>query len=98
MKPMVLPLSDDGRAAGRPPASLISFVGSSTRNIICGTPARSYVPVVAILLSRLYSALGGSQSMQAPIAAVTALVLLPIQGGMTAPKPPAGPPAATTRR
>src|SRR6266849_7437100 len=41
---------------------------------------------------------GGSQSMQAPIAAVTALVLLPIHGGMTAPKPPAGPPAATTRR
>ncbi len=43
-------------------------------------------------------AFGGSQSTQAPMAAVTALVLLPIQGGMTAPKPPAGPPAATTRR
>src|SRR5262245_2488151 len=41
---------------------------------------------------------GGSQSTHAPMAAVTALVLLPIQGGITAPKPPAGPPAATTRR
>src|SRR6185295_1933970 len=37
---------------------------------------------------------GGAQSTQAPIAAVTALVLLPIHGAMTAPKPPAGPPAA----
>src|SRR5262249_28575239 len=41
---------------------------------------------------------GASQSTQAPMAAVTALVLLPIHGGMTAPKPPAGPPAAMTRR
>ena len=32
------------------------------------------------------------------MAAVTAFVLLPIQGGMTAPNPPAGPPAATTKR
>src|SRR5262249_49604551 len=38
----------------------------------------------------------GSQSTHAPIAAVTALVLCPIQGGMIAPNPPAGPPAATT--
>jgi hypothetical protein len=40
----------------------------------------------------------GWQSRQAPIGAVMARVLLPIHGGMTAPKPPAGPPAATTRR
>ena len=40
---------------------------------------------------------GGSQSTQAPIGRVTAWLLLPSQGGMTAPKPPAGPPAATTR-
>ena len=33
---------------------------------------------------------GGSQSTHAPIATVTALVLLPIHGGMTAPKPPPG--------
>src|SRR5262249_47395309 len=37
-----------------------------------------------------------SQSTHAPMAAVPALVLPPNQGGMTAPKPPAGPPAATT--
>src|SRR4051812_20187839 len=40
----------------------------------------------------------GSQSAHAPMAAVTALVLCPIQGGMIAPKPPAGPPAAITSR
>src|SRR3546814_2703736 len=39
-----------------------------------------------------------SQSKQAPMATVTALLLPPNQGGMTAPKPPAGPPAATTSR
>src|SRR5215467_1607445 len=45
MKPMVLPWSEDGRAAGWPPAILISFVGSSTRNVICCTPARSCGPL-----------------------------------------------------
>src|SRR4051812_5555551 len=39
---------------------------------------------------------GGSQSTQAPIGNVTAWLLLPSHGGMTAPKPPAGPPAAIT--
>ena len=38
----------------------------------------------------------GSQSTQAPIGSVTARLLWPSQGGMTAPNPPAGPPAATT--
>ena len=39
---------------------------------------------------------GGPQSTQAPIGSVTAALLSPSQGGITAPKPPAGPPAATT--
>ena len=39
---------------------------------------------------------GGSQSTQTPIGSVTARLLLPSQGGMTAPNPPAGPPAAIT--
>src|SRR6516225_2213332 len=40
----------------------------------------------------------GPQSMQTPIGSVTARLLWPSQGGITAPKPPAGPPAAITRR
>ncbi len=38
----------------------------------------------------------GSQSTHAPIGSVTAALLLPNHGGITAPNPPAGPPAATT--
>ncbi len=41
---------------------------------------------------------GGSQSRQALMATVTALVLWPSHGGMIAPNPPAGPPAAITNR
>ncbi len=39
-----------------------------------------------------------SQSRHAPTARVTAWLLSPSQGGMTAPNPPAGPPAATSSR
>src|SRR5579872_7435438 len=38
----------------------------------------------------------GPQSTQAPIGNVTARLLVPSHGGITAPNPPAGPPAATT--
>ena len=41
---------------------------------------------------------GGSQSRQTPIAAVTAWLLVPNQGEIIAPNPPAGPPAATNNR
>src|SRR5262249_50825215 len=39
-----------------------------------------------------------SQSTQAPMAAVPALVFPPNRGGRAGPNPPAGPPAATTKR
>src|SRR5690349_11389855 len=92
MIPMVLPSNEANRGAGLMPAALDSLVGSSTRKVIVVlSPARR------LGASAIYF-LGGSQSTQAPIAAVTARVLLPIHGAMTAPKPPAGPPAATTSR
>src|SRR6516164_4671701 len=97
MNPTVVPSSEDGRAAGCAPAAFISLVGSRTRKIM--SPLLQFVVSDVIAWVRLpFQPFGGSQSMQAPMAAVTALVLLPIQGAMTAPKPPAGPPAATTRR
>src|SRR6516164_4716916 len=76
MKPTVLPCSVVGRVASWPPAAVVSLVGSRT--------------IMRLLPSGCFQLC--SQSTQAPMAAVTALVLLPNQGGMTAPNPPAGPP------
>ncbi len=70
-----------------PSGGAVSFVGSRTWKAM---PYPS--------LKRQIQRFGGSQSTQAPIAIVTAWLLCPSHGGMTAPNPPAGPPAATTSR
>ena len=77
-----LALERGSRGAGLPVAGASPAVGSRTRKVMA--------------LSSYF--LGGSQSTQAPIGRVTAWLLLPSHGGMTAPKPPAGPPAAITSR
>src|SRR3954470_8763656 len=102
MKPTVLPFSDDGRSAAFMPATFISLVGSRTR-IMWGLYQLRSFPRKRESSSLLYCSPGsrlrvrpakrvypfdGSQSAHAPMAAVTALVLCPIHGGMIAPKPP----------
>ena len=55
----------------------------------------SKTSIVMVMNLIVYS---GPQSRQTPKGCVTALLLVPNHGGIIAPKPPAGPPAAMTNK